>query len=223
MKILLVAATPAEVAPLLARCQAASTLPSFQANEHTINILLTGVGMLATAFNMGKHLATHSYDLAINAGIAGSFDFSIPLGEVVNISEDVLAELGAEDGDSFLSLSEMGFGDVSFAASDVQQAPVPDTMKKVMESLKTVKAITVNKVHGNELSIAKTLSRFKAQTESMEGAAFLYACNQFQLPCLQIRAISNYVERRNREKWNIALAVKNLNDLILALLELNNI
>jgi len=48
-------------------------------------------------------------------------------------------------------------------------------------------------------------------TESMEGAAFFYACKQAGVPCLQIRAVSNYVEKRNRDAWQIGLAIKNLN------------
>jgi futalosine hydrolase len=49
------------------------------------------------------------------------------------------------------------------------------------------------------------------QIESMEGAAFFYACRQLNVPCLQIRAVSNYVEKRNRDNWHIGLAIKNLN------------
>jgi futalosine hydrolase len=45
----------------------------------------------------------------------------------------------------------------------------------------------------------------------MEGAAFFYACRQMNVHGMQIRAVSNYVEKRNREAWNIGLAIKNLN------------
>jgi futalosine hydrolase len=66
-------------------------------------------------------------------------------------------------------------------------------------------------VHGNEASIYKLGSRINAQIESMEGAAFFYACRQMEVPCMQIRAVSNYVEKRNRDAWQIGLAIKNLN------------
>jgi futalosine hydrolase len=46
----------------------------------------------------------------------------------------------------------------------------------------------------------------------MEGAAVFYACEQEGMPCAQIRAISNYVERRNKASWQVDLALKNLND-----------
>jgi futalosine hydrolase len=78
-----------------------------------------------------------------------------------------------------------------------------------------VRGVTVNKVHGNEKSIARITELYQPDIESMEGAAFAYACAMHKLPYFQIRAISNYVERRNRESWNIPLAVKNLNDWLL--------
>jgi futalosine hydrolase len=53
----------------------------------------------------------------------------------------------------------------------------------------------------------------------MEGAAFFYACEEAQVEALQIRCISNYVEKRNRENWNLALAVKNLNDWLITSLK----
>lgn len=31
-----------------------------------------------------------------------------------------------------------------------------------------------------------------------------------EVPCLQLRAISNYVEKRNRDAWEIELALSNL-------------
>jgi futalosine hydrolase len=53
----------------------------------------------------------------------------------------------------------------------------------------------------------------------MEGAAFFYVCEQTKTSCLQIRAISNVVERRNRENWQIELAIKSLNDTLIKLFE----
>jgi len=44
----------------------------------------------------------------------------------------------------------------------------------------------------------------------MEGAAFFYACLLEGITCTQIRTISNKVEKRNKDNWDIPLAVKNL-------------
>ncbi|MEJ7692310.1 futalosine hydrolase [Daejeonella sp.] len=211
MKLLLVAATLPEIQPLLSAFPIENGYEEKLIGKHSVKTLLTGAGMVPTAFSLGRHLADSSYDLAINLGIAGSFDFDLNLGDVCLVKEDTFAELGAEDGDDFLSFDNLGLGITSQS-----YRPNPGF---ATAQLKEVSAITVNKVHGHELSIAKAIARFNPQIESMEGAAFFYACNQSEVPCIQIRAISNYVERRNREKWEIGLAIKNLNDTIINLLE----
>jgi futalosine hydrolase len=210
MHILIVAATEAEIQGVISeygfpvsgiKGGEARHAENKQAAEHPeTEILITGVGMVATAFALGKQLAKQNYDLVINLGIAGSFDRAIELGEVVEIVQDTFAELGAEDDEQFLTLNEMGFGEVTFTPS-----------RHPFLNIKQVTAITVNKVHGHEGSIQKVAERLNPQLESMEGAAVFYACKQAGVPCVQIRAVSNYVEKRNREAWKIGLAVKNLN------------
>ncbi len=78
--------------------------------------------------------------------------------------------------------------------------------------LPQVSGITVNKVHGNKLSIKAIEQRLHPVTESMEGAAVFYCCEQAGIPCIQVRSISNYVEERNRGTWKIGLAIHNLNN-----------
>ena len=215
MRILIVAATQGEIAPLFnmessEAWPAGATQP--QATPHDLRLLITGVGMVATAFALGRHLAQSQYDLAINLGIAGSFDRNIALGEVVEVTSDIIAELGAEDDESFLSIEQLGFGESIFNASASlsnlfsQGAPADSKLL-----VKKAVSITVNSVHGNDNAIRKITERLNPQIESMEGAAFFYACKQAGVPCLQIRAVSNYVEKRNRSNWQIGLAIKNLN------------
>jgi futalosine hydrolase len=193
MRVLIVAATEFEIVELK---------KSIDHGPWSIDFLVTGVGMVATAFALGKRLAENKYDLAINLGIAGSFDRDIALGEVVEVTSDTLAELGAEDGDEFISIEKLGFGESLFHATYNLSAGF---------GLKKVTAITVNTIHGNEASIQKLANRIPVQLESMEGAAFFYACRQMNVPCMQIRALSNYIEKRNRDAWQTGLAIKNLN------------
>lgn len=204
MKILLVAATYQEIEPFIKK-----VAPKFNPEEwinlgnNQIKISITGVGMVATAYALGVALHQESYDLALNVGIAGSFYRNIKLGQLVEVREDILSELGAEDDEEFLSLDELELGEVEFNATDKYQ---------IKQQLRKVTAITVNTVHGNEDSISLIRERVNPTIETMEGAAFFYACEEANIPGLQVRAISNYVEKRNKENWNLALAVKNLND-----------
>lgn len=165
--------------------------------------------MVCTAFELGK-LATESFDLAIQAGIGGSFGkFSI--GEVLRIEQDCFSEMGAEDNEHFLSMDELGLG------KQVQEIKFP-YRHPLLKKLQLAKGITVNTVHGNEKSIQKVISSHHPEVESMEGAAFIYAMNVCGWPAIQLRAISNIVEKRNRDQWDIPMAVKNLNRVLLELL-----
>jgi futalosine hydrolase len=53
----------------------------------------------------------------------------------------------------------------------------------------------------------------------MEGAAFYFVCNGFSVDCLQLRAVSNKVERRNREAWDLPKAMDKLAVAVSGLLQ----
>lgn len=211
MNILLVAATKAEIEPFLQH-HGFHDLPfrEKKIGVYQVSVLISGVGMVATAFAIGSSCVQNKFDLAINAGIAGSFDPELKLGDLCRVSEDKLAEFGVEDGDNFLSADRIGLGKSLFSAGSVSGFPAYDQLKEA-------RAVTVNTVHGNERSIAEFVDKFHPQIETMEGAAFFYACEQAGIPAIQIRSISNVVERRNRENWQLGLAIKNLNDTLIQL------
>jgi futalosine hydrolase len=74
--------------------------------------------------------------------------------------------------------------------------------------------LTVNKVHGYDASIDLMQKKYNCDLETMEGAAFFYVCLMENVSFLQIRSVSNYVEPRNKENWDIPLAINNLNDVL---------
>ena len=201
MKILIVAATRAELSGLISfyELPEGNFIPTPK-----FDILITGVGMTATAFAFGQH-RTAAYELVVNLGIAGCYDRQFSLGTILNIVTDEFSELGAEDKEEFLTIDELGFGTSLFYGQH-------NCSDAAITRLPMVNGITVNKVHGNKDSIAAVVKRLNPITESMEGAAVFYSCSQLQIPCIQIRSMSNYVEERNRENWKIGLAIKQLND-----------
>ena len=216
MKILIVAATKLEIEPLLNNMERnkpmGDRLISCTYKKMEIDFLITGVGMVATTYHVSKVL-NESYDIAINAGVCGSFNTNLEIGSVVNIYEDCFSEQGAEDGDAFLPLKELGLEGVTRISNSGNSIS-----NSVVELLPKVTGITVNTIHGNEKSIEKVFNQFHPYVESMEGAAFMYVSENEKIPYLQIRAVSNAVERRNKENWNLPLAVKNLNNKLLEIL-----
>jgi futalosine hydrolase len=217
MNILVVSATHFEVKPLLDFLGIAMPgLGTHNANidfeEKEIQVLITGVGMVNTAFIMGKHVQKN-YDLVINAGVCGAFNRSLELGQLVNVTEDVLSEMGAEDGEGFLTYDQLNLPGSHIYSGHNKESYL------MVELLKKVKGITVNTVHGNVKSIENVLKLYNPEVESMEGAAFFAACSGIHRNCIQIRAISNYVEKRDKEKWQMALAIKNLNDFLITFIK----
>lgn len=217
MKILVVSATQFEVKPLLDFLGIA--LPTTGMNnanidfeDKDIQVLITGVGMVNTAFMMGRYINS-LYDVVINVGICGAFDKQLELGQLVRVTADVLSEMGAEDGDEFLTYDHLNLpGEHIFSENYTISNPLIDSLKKV-------KGITVNTVHGNEININKVQQLYHPDVESMEGAAFFAGCTRAGGDFIQIRAISNYVEKRDKSKWQIPLAIKNLNDFLVLFIQ----
>lgn len=203
MKILIAAATAEEI----------SILKEIDTYGHEIDFLITGIGMVSTAYMVTRQFAAGEYDLAINIGLAGSFDRSLQIGEVVRVEVDHFSEVGAEDGEDFLTLEDMGLEGLSSVTLEI------DYHSDTLNSLPVVTGITVNTVHGNETSIEKVVERLNPSVETMEGAAFLYICKRERTLAIQLRSISNYVEKRNRDNWNVPLALSNLHKTIIEILQ----
>ncbi len=216
MHILIVSATHFEVKPLLEYLKIDNPVTGMNKDNRgfdlvSVDVLITGIGMVNTALMVGRH-SLHHYDLVINAGVCGAFDRSVPLTTLVHVTEDILSELGAEDGDSFLPYDQM-----NLPGKHVFHASLNDSLSRI-ERLPKVKGITVNTVHGNEESIERVKQMYAPDVESMEGAAFFAACEGMK-NFVQLRAISNYVEKRDKSKWKMPLAIKNLNDFLIELIK----
>ena len=212
------------MAPLVAELHPAGArgprVEAFEHPRHSIDVLATGVGMVATAAWCGRILGAGRYDLALNLGVCGSFDPALGLGTSVHVVSDCLAELGAEDGDAFLSVHDLGLlGRDEFPFRDGRLVNHAPPANATLAQLTAVRGITVNTVHGREASIAAVAERVAPQVESMEGAAFMYTCLIAGVPFAQVRTVSNIVERRDRERWRMAAAVQALGSTAMALLE----
>jgi futalosine hydrolase len=222
LHLLIVAATPFEIAPLLGHLEknfAPHPGGGFRQGGLTVEPLVTGVGAVATAWRLGYYLAGHRPDLAINAGVAGAFDRGLALGEVVHVTTERFADLGVEEADGrFTDLFELG----------LTEPHHPPFLNGVLQNpgaaptafLPAVHGLTVNTVHGYAPSIAAVREKFPtAQVETMEGAAFFYACALAGIPFMEIRGISNYVEPRNREAWRLGEAIEGLGSTLMEMLD----
>jgi futalosine hydrolase len=213
MKLLVTAATPFEIQPF------SDYLSGYHHPAIQVTTLVHGIGMMHTAYHLGRHLAGSRPDLVIQAGIAGCFDHSWEMGKTVIIASEQLGDLGVEDDQAFKDLFEINLWQPDQPPFTNRQ--LVNTFQGVphLPSLEQVSGVTINTVTGSERSCQRLIDKYNPAVESMEGAAFHYACLLEQLPFLQLRTISNYVEVRDKSKWQIKLAIQQLNETLIKYIE----
>ncbi len=197
MQILLVAATANEIELFI--------------NEYTdVEVLITGVGVPSTLYQLQRRLNQKNYDFVIQAGIAGAFTTELALGQAVLVTQDAFGDLGTEEKHVFTPATGSGL----IAAHHFPYADgwlINSTGIPKYTTLNCVKGVTINKVTDDILQRQQLITAFNPQIETMEGAALHYVCLHEKIPFLQLRTVSNYVGERNKTKWNIADAFENLN------------
>jgi futalosine hydrolase len=211
MKIIIVAATDMEIDIAKSNLR--------QNKKHEIIFKITGVGMLATAVNLTQIAIEEKPDLIIQAGIAGTFDNKMLLGNVVVIKEEMIGDLGVEENGAWKDIFDLNLENENNFPFENGKLINNEISKSNLLSLPEVKAITLNEISTNQKRIMQLKEKYNAVVESMEGAALHYVCCKFKMPFLQIRAVSNYVGERDKTKWKMKEAIENLNESLIKLID----
>ena len=211
--ILLVSATEAECAPALREMHGSKIISRdlYTGTLHgqPVEVLISGIGAVATVFRLTQTLMQRSYSHVVSIGIAGSFTEDISIGETVQITEDSFADLGIDDNGQFRTLREEGLICDNFEGDFIIN-PSP-----ALSPHRKVRGITIQTASGSRNRIDGLLERFQPQVETMENAAFFYVCRMMQIPFASFRVISNKVEPRNRENWRIDEVIASIHENIL--------
>lgn len=216
MYILLAAATPVEINPFLEDYRGTGNAGKLQ---HQVDVLITGIGLTASTYSLAKQIHIKRPDIIIQAGVAGCFDPSIPLGSVLAIKQDAFADQ---------SVIEAGKLKTLFDLKLIPENQFPFTKGWLVNKGDLLKKVKLKKVKGvstNEITTAKEKVKFYKETfdpvvESMEGAALHYVCLMEKIPFVQIRSISNYIGERNKKNWNMKESIINLNNELTGLLQI---
>ncbi len=194
MSVLIIAATEMEILPFLKQFREAE-------------VIITGVGAPIAIYSLTKKLFFRSYELVIQAGIAGTFDDKLVIGETLIVEKDKFADIGMTWKGKFVSVFESGLADGNEWPFQKEWLTNNGDLNRFC-NLKKVNGITINNVSDNLLPHNFSLNN---TIETMEGAALHYVCLHEKVPFLQLRSISNKAGDRNKQNWNIELAVQNLN------------
>ena len=229
MRILITAAEQEELdcaAFALRKCKGWS-------EHHRVDLVLTGIGVASTAYKITRqiYLARREgqpYDVAVNVGLAGSYDLEkFPLGSAGIIEAEHFGDLGIELDASagfqtlfdykILESETFPYKGGALLRSMTMANLTADGDAGLLERIENFAAlfpkavgVTVQTFSGNPQKVETVYSKFSPQIESMEGAAFYYVCIWEHLPALELRSISNEVGERDRTKWDASKALKAL-------------
>lgn len=205
MQIVVTAASPIEWQQIQNHLPANNGETSISFTSHR-----SGIGTPATLFSLTHDFLKNKPDLAIQVGISGSFTNVEQLGETYIISNDLFADTGVEEPDTWHDLFDLGL---------LRENTIPYHGKKLhnpwlptynLLQLPEVDAITVNEITTSQKRIALYREKYQPAMESMEGAAFHYVCLMLKIPFIQMRTSSNLVGERDKQKWQLQKALDNL-------------
>jgi len=224
LRIIVVASSNREVIDFAGKMQFVHQVDpnyrSYKLGDMQIDTLVTGYGSVYTSYMLTRALNLMNYDLAINIGLAGSFDHFLEQGFVVNIVQDQFADLGIEYKNKIYTLFEEELmNENEFPFTEGVLNSLGNFEIEEVESLIPVKGITLNTLYSDPKWISILRDKYSPEIETMNGAAFFYVCLSEKVPFLQIRAISHFVEIKRIENWNIPSAIKNLTNSLLHILE----
>jgi len=216
MNCLVVAATAAEISPFLSHYRNSEKTAFIDFN---IDVLMTGVGLTATTYQLSRYFSLKRPDMVVQAGIAGCFDKKIALATVLAVKKDVIADQSVIEGKQLKTIFDMKLASPN--QSPYKRGWLENPAKGVLKRsfLKQVAAISVNHISTNKQMIEQYKGKFNPAIESMEGAALHYCCLKENITFLQLRSVSNYVGERNKKNWKIKESITSLNNTLIRLFE----
>ena len=209
--ILISAPTINEISFLTNKAKFCNDFYIIETSNTSFYMLVSGISSAITSFSLGKIFQKKKFDEAYQFGIAGSFNEKLAIGETVKIYSDTFADISFSNKKTPISKSNF---------EDFKNQPFSNGMlmpkTTFFENIKLPKAsaITVNSVTTTKTQKEKWLKLYNPDIETMEGAAFYYCCMKENIPCVQIRTISNFVSDKKKD-WEPKKAIDSLKTFVL--------
>ena len=182
--------------------------------ERAITVV-SGIGAVNAALATQAGILEHQPGMVLSVGIGGAYPSSgLQPGDAAVSSAIIYAGLGAMDGSEFLDLERLGFPLLEReGAKTFNILPVSDRFRDFAEAARIAHGpfLTLETVTGSSEATSRLEARFPgALVEGMEGAGVAHTAFKHNIPCLEVRGISNMVGPRNRSTWKIPEALRAL-------------
>ncbi|MBT3177248.1 MAG: futalosine hydrolase [Desulfobacula sp.] len=188
----------------------------------TYDLLITGPGVFNAAHALTVYLEKSFPSLVLQTGIAGVFkQTGCNIGDVAIATQEQYIHTGIQT-DSIendplpFDLIEQNLktrkGIYSFDQDQVDHYHDILCRKGQSNKINITKGafITVSSITSSGKHADRIYSAFSPVMEAMEGAACAHIALLYDIPIIEVRSASNYVGERDKSKWDIDLAAKQL-------------
>lgn len=196
---------------------------------------LSGIGKTNAAHTASCLIRDFSPGLIINFGIGGAYPSAgLKIGDIAVAEREIYGDEGFADRSGFHGAEHIGIpllkkGRKSFFNEFPMDKRFTQKAVKISRAaagnfspalaIKSGIFITVSTCTGTKKKALEMRERFGALCENMEGAAIAHIATMYDIPCIEIRGISNIVEDRDTGRWEIRRASENCQKLLIDFLE----
>lgn len=183
-----------------------------------VALLHSGIGKVNAASAVTALLETVAPEAVIVIGCGGAYPGSgLSTGDLALASEELLADEGVLTPQGFVDFATLGFPlleqggqlmEQRFAADSHLLAAARPLLNAAAiangAKLVTGPLVTVSTCSGTDQAAQAIVRRTAGICENMEGAAVAQVCRLYEVPFLELRGISNRVENRDLNGWDLA-------------------
>lgn len=207
-----------------------SGMPSYEGNTHANDIVyvVSGMGKTNAAHAATVLIERFSPGLVILFGVGGAYPSSgLEVGDVAVAEKEVYGDEGFQRGNRFHGTECIGIPLLKRGRKRYfNEFPLDRKLsRKTLESARLVTKtaagtfVTVSTCTGTKARALELEKRLGAICENMEGAAVAHVCAIYGIPMIEIRGISNIVENRDKDRWNVTLAAEHCQEVVLNVLK----
>lgn len=181
-------------------------------------VLPAGMGKTNAAQALTALLETHSIRGVIGFGVGGAYAGSgLAPGDVALASVCIYGDEGVEAPGGWISTERIGipllerggariFNEIALDPALVERARA--ALESAEIAVRVGPFVTVSACSGTSARGEELARRFGALCEGMEGAALAHVASLYEVPFLELRAVSNAVEDRDLSRWRLAEAAE---------------
>ncbi len=187
-------------------------------NSEGLDFLISGLGPVETVFSLTQYLTAQKDKVKtlINFGVAGAFpDTGLELLDICLAEKEVFGDIGICFGDRVVDFESGPMSrNIRFEMDNALLAKTEKVLAHALIPYNKGTFVTVNCVSGTARRGRFLQEKHGAICENMEGAAVARVCQEYGLPVLEVRCVSNHVEDRDVSKWNLQESCRNCAEIV---------